>query len=393
MDCARSVAELTPEDVLGRTRLLILQGTPFCNISCRYCYLPNRNDRSSMSLRTLRSSFEWIVTNGLAANSVSVFWHCGEPLTLGPGWYNRAIAEANIVVSGSVRLEHRLQTNGILISDEWCDFFAAHDFKIGVSLDGPPWLHDANRRSRNDRGTHAETMRGIRALQRYKIPFHVICVVTSNTLGAPDELAEFFIAEGIHNIGFNVEEIEGVNNVSSLSQSKDAKGDFTKFLSCFLDRAEDSGALRVRELVALINWLRSPNFSLAKGNEQNTPFEIITITHRGDIATFSPELVGLDSVQFGDFTIGNVNRDSLNDVLTSERFRTLWREIASGVAACSAECGYFKLCRGGAPANKFGEHRKFSTTDTLFCRLAEQAVADVVLPRLEGLWSRAGQST
>jgi uncharacterized protein len=335
-----------------------------------------------MDERTLRQAVEWVYRYDLAADPLTLFWHAGEPLTLSPEWYERAIAQVATVVPHSAGIDHRLQTNATLIDDRWCALFLAHKFRIGISLDGPAWLHDARRRTRRGLGTHAATMRGMQALQRHDIPFHVICVVTRETLGAPDELADFFVDAGVDYIGFNVEEIEGIHTSSSLA-NEGARAEFALFLTRFLDRAKKSAQLRVRELEGLLNWLRSPGFDQARGNEQNTPLEIITITHNGDIATFSPELVGLSHPRFGDFTFGNVASTSLDQILRSKRFQMLCEEIADGVAACAKQCPYFRLCRGGAPANKFAEHGSFRVTETLFCTLADQTVADVVLTRLE----------
>jgi uncharacterized protein len=335
-----------------------------------------------MDMRTVRRAVEWVYLYGLAANPLTLFWHAGEPLTLSPAWYEDAIAQVAAVIPGSARVTYRLQTNATLIDDRWCALFLDHKFRIGISLDGPAWLHDARRQTRHGRGTHTATMRGVRALQRHDIPFDVICVVTRDTLGVPNELADFFLGAGIDRIGFNVEEIEGINTSSSLAD-EGTRAEFALFLACFLDRTEKSTRLRVREVDGMLNWLRSPGFGQAQGNEQNTPLEIITITHSGDIATFSPELVGLSHARFGDFTFGNVASTSLDEIMNSRDFKMLCEEIATGVAACAERCPYFKLCRGGAPANKLAEHDSFRATETLFCTLAEQAVADVVLGRLE----------
>jgi uncharacterized protein len=376
------VAQLKAAELRGRTRLLILQGTSFCNIDCSYCYLPHRSNRARMDLQTVRRAVEWVYRHKLAADRLTLFWHAGEPLTLPPAWYEGAIAQAAAAIPNSARIEHRLQTNATLVDDRWCALFLTHKIRIGVSLDGPARLHDARRRTRSGRGTHAATVRGVRTLQRHGIPFHIVCVITRETLGAADELADFFLHEGIDRIAFNVEEIEGINTSSSLAMEGVA-AQFAGFLTRFLDRAENSGKLQVREADGLLNWLRSPEFGRAGGNEQNAPFEIVTVTHSGDIATFSPELVGLSHARFGDFAVGNVASTSLDEILGSVRFQAMHEEIAAGVAACAEKCPYFKLCRGGAPANKLAEHGSFRGTETLFCKLAEQTVADVVLGRLE----------
>jgi uncharacterized protein len=342
-----------------------------------------------MDVRTVRRALEWVYRHDLASDPLTLFWHAGEPLTLPPEWYERAIVEAAAAVPRSRGIEYRLQTNATLIDNRWCALFLTHKFRIGISLDGPAWLHDARRRTRQGQGTHAATMRGMEALQRHGIPFHVICVVTRETLNVPEELADFFVSAGVDHIGLNVEEIEGINTSSSLAENG-ARAEFARFLARFLDRAEQSGRLRVREVDGLLNWLRSPEFGQARGNEQNNPFAIITITYNGDIATFSPELAGLSHARFADFTFGNVASTSLDEIVKSKRFQILSEEIAEGVAACAKQCPYFRLCRGGAPANKLAEHGSFRATETLFCTLAEQTVADVVLGRLEAEIRRSG---
>src|SRR5262249_32045609 len=193
------------------------------------CYLPHRSDRCRMEARTLRRAVDWVYRHDLAADPLTLFWHAGEPLTLPLEWYEQAIAQISSVVPSSAGIVHRLQTNATLIDDRWCALFLAHKFRIGISLDGPAWIHDARRRTRRGLGTHAATMRGMQALQRHDIPFHVICVVTHETLGAPDELADFFVGAGVDYIGFNVEEIEGIHTSSSLA-NEGTRGQFALFL-------------------------------------------------------------------------------------------------------------------------------------------------------------------
>ena len=97
----------------------------------------------------------------------------------------------------------------------------------------------------------------------------------------------------------------------------------------------------------------------------------------GGISTFSPELIGIESKEYGDFTIGNVLTDSLEDAARSQRFRQLDTDICAGVAACRESCKYFNYCGGGAPANKFFENGSMNSTETLYCRLTKKALFDV----------------
>jgi uncharacterized protein len=378
---------LTSSSYGSSTQLLVLQATPFCNADCAYCYLPNRNERSRMSLDTVRASVRWIFESGLAATDLTIVWHAGEPLVLPPAWYGEAISACEEAAPSASELRFAVQTNATLIDDEWCDLFLLHKFNVGVSLDGPAWLHDRYRRNRRGGGTHAAAMRGVRALQRRDIPFHAICVVTEEALSAVEEIMDFFTGIGVSEVGFNIDEQEGARQRSSLN-GDDLRTRFNEFMERAVERAAQPGAPMLREVRHVVSTLLDPGFDTATGSDENEPFRIVTILHDGRLSTFSPELAGLAHSGVGELTFGDVHTDSLASVLASDRFRSIAAEIAAGVSACRATCPYFRLCRGGAPSNKLAELENFAGTETQHCRLSRQVVADVVLSRLRTILRR-----
>lgn len=376
----RVISSFSLPDLRGRTKLLVLQGTPFCNINCDYCYLPGRSSAARMSLATIRAAVQWVFANNLAAEHLSVVWHAGEPLTLPLTWYESAFAEVAHAAPRDWPLQHAIQTNGTLVDDDWCALFKRHAMRVGVSLDGPASLHDLHRRTRKGRGTHAATMRGITALTRNAVPFHVICVVTRATLDCPEALIDFFADHGIVDAGFNVEEIEGANGGSSLVGDA-ARSQFRSFFERVLDRAAQRG-IRIREVRTVLGAVREIQDQARLGNDQNLPFAILTVTHRGDIYTFSPELAGLRHGRIGSMALGNVATHSLTDVLQGNVFQAMWSEVSKGIEACERTCAYFPLCRGGAPSNKLGELGTFAGTETMACRLGNQEIGEAVLHRI-----------
>jgi uncharacterized protein len=371
---------LTPADFGGRTRLLVLQGTPFCNIACDYCYLPGRDDRRRMDYGVLERAVRWLYRNGLAADDLTLVWHAGEPLVLPPSWYLEAFARASLAAPRGAHLRHAFQTNGILVNDDWCDLFLAHNVSVGLSLDGPAILHDARRKTRSGSGTHAAVMRGIEVLRRRAVPFHIIAVVTAATLNMPDAFVDFFLANDFSHVGINIEEIEGENGISSLADPG-IEDRFRQFLEKVIDRANASGRLWIREFWNTCEAIMHPGFEA--GNDENTPFAIVSISFDGRIATFSPELLGQTNSTFGDFIVGHVDRTELADILVNPCFQACCRSISQGIETCRTSCSYYPLCGGGAPANKMGEHGSFAVSETLFCRLVKQQVAEVVLARLD----------
>src|SRR5262249_18697556 len=132
----------------------------------------------------------------------------------------------------AVGVSHSFQTNGTLLSEEWADFITERRISVGVSIDGPQRLNDLNRGTRAGKRTFDKAVAGIRLFKRHRIPFHVISVLTAESLAAPREMFDFYVAEGVEHVCFNVEESEGDHR----SKSFDAEGIDTayyRFLSEF----------------------------------------------------------------------------------------------------------------------------------------------------------------
>src|SRR6266581_8226001 len=163
-------------------QLLVVQPTPFCNIDCRYCYLPDRTNKAVVAEATLANLFSQVFASGWIRDGVTIVGHAGEPMVLPIDFYRGAFRLIDGLKPADLAVTHSFQTNGTLIDDAWCDFFAEEHVNIGVSIDGPKRLHDRNRLTRSGRGTFDKTIVGIRLLRRYDVPFHVISVLSTASL-------------------------------------------------------------------------------------------------------------------------------------------------------------------------------------------------------------------
>jgi uncharacterized protein len=361
-------------------RLLVLQPTPFCNIDCSYCYLSGRGSTATMSLETLDHACRVVFESPLLERQLEVAWHGGEPLVVPVKWYENAIELMEGRRPAALALKHRFQTNGLLLDENWARFFARTGARVGISIDGPAELHDAKRRTRHGRGTHKGAISAVRLLQDQNIAFHVITVLTESALGSPEELFEFYVQNGIKEVGFNIEEIEGAHANSSLAGAE-AEARFRRFISRFLDLVwESPGLMKVREFVNLLGLLLM-NEPVA--DEQNIPFAIVSVSVDGAISTFSPELSGAQHPRYASFSFGKVASRHLSDCEDEPLFQTIANEIRKGVDACERSCPYFRWCGGGAPANKLFETGKFDSTETMHCRLSRQIILDTLIERLE----------
>jgi uncharacterized protein len=367
----------------GILDLLVIQPTPFCNLDCDYCYLPFRQSKERITPQILEQVFRRVFETSVLGDHFTVVWHAGEPLVLPLAFYRDAIeiiARCNL---RDVDVSHSFQTNGTLITPEWCDFIREDHLRIGVSVDGPQFLHDRHRRTRSGHGTWSRVLRGIALLNEHQIPFHVITVLTRESLDYPDEIFEFYRQHGIRQIGFNVEEIEGLNRSSSLL-GKDMFERVMAFMSRFYDLVETSSEpFLVREFQSSMAAIMSGGLKEDAQTQQTTPFAIISVDCRGNFSTFSPELLGLSSPNYGDFAFGNVMTDAFDSILSKPKFVAVAGDIAAGVRRCRETCEYYAYCGGGAPVNKYFENGSFDSTETMFCRLSKQAILNIVLAKLE----------
>ncbi len=393
--------QMTPAGQHGlQTQLLVLQATPFCNIDCSYCYLPTRQDTRRMDLATVRAAARHLREDGLLGDRLAIVWHAGEPLVLPPVWYEAAfdvLAEELRATAGLVSTQ-ALQTNATLVDDAWCDLFLRHKVQLGVSVDGPAALHDRHRRTRRGGPTHARVLAGISRLQERGVPFHAIAVVTAATLADPAAFFDWFEAHGIHELGCNIDEAEGVNARSSLQGSAALERAHAAFMAEGL-RRHQAGRVLLREIAQAQQLLAAPlprwNWAGAgagarvgaspgwPANAQVQPLALVTVNANGDFGSFSPELPGQAWPAYGNFVLGNVHEGGYLQALCKPAFTRLWTDIRRGVQACASACPYFEQCGGGAPANKLYEHGHLHGTETLYCRSMLQRPFDAVLNAAE----------
>jgi len=371
---------------IGPLDLLILQPTPFCNLDCKYCYLPERSSTKKMKFSVLECILNRVFESNLVENHFSIVWHAGEPLVPGIDYYQKAFEIIEQIKPSGIDIHHSIQTNGVLIDDDWCRFFRDHSINIGVSVDGPAFIHDRYRHTRTGLGTHHLVQQGIDNLHSNNIPFHTISVLTDYSINHPEAMFNYFLENGITQCGFNIEEIEGVNQHSSLSVY-DIKDRVSIFFREFLRLNEEHGfPLCVRELdgakSVILNWRKEAPDWLSTRQEL-VPYKIITVDCDGNFSTFSPELVGAKTLSGNSFILGNVFDISLLDATKTKWFKEIYGSIAAGVKKCKSGCQYYSFCGGGAPSNKYFEQDTFNCDETLFCQLHIQIPLAVTLDYME----------
>ena len=365
--------------------ILVLQPSPFCNLDCDYCYLPDRTSTRRMAMPVLAQAVARTYASGLVRDSLSLIWHAGEPMAVPVAWYEEAFATVRASTPEGAAVHHAFQSNGTLVNQKWCDFIKAHQICVGLSIDGPAALHDAHRKTRSARGTHAEAVRGLRLLRKNAIPVHVIAVITREALGQAEAIYNFFESEGVDQLGFNIEEEECGHEKSSLRSEQEDR--VREFYETMYRIQKERGTILIREFDCAEEKIRS-GVSIRQAafpwiNEQVRPFGIVNVDCEGNFSTYSPELLGMRVHPYGTFSFGNVLHDEFVDVLETPKFRHVLEDVQAGVARCAETCAYFGFCGGGAPANKYYENNSFASDQTMYCRYSVQMPLDIVLADME----------
>ena len=222
-------------------------------------------------------------------------------------------------------------------------------------------------------------MNAVRTLQNHRLPFSAIAVLTAESLSYPEEIYHEFENLDVRYVGFNLEETEA-GHVSNTLQSAGVITAYTQFMERIY-AMEQQGSVRVREFESIRNQLIRQ--SAESRSVEATPLDIVSVDFEGNVATFSPELLGVETQDYGVFHFGNVATGDLEGLLDNQRFRRVASDIARGVAMCRESCEYFTLCGGGAPANKYYEIGSFATTETRHCATKIKSNTGIVLDRLE----------
>ncbi|WP_262506902.1 radical SAM protein [Vibrio vulnificus] len=200
---------------------------PVCNLDCDYCFYLDKTEyypqtkRFDMSDDALEAHIKsYIESQPAGCVEVTFGWQGGEPTLRGVEFYQRAVALQRKHARAGMQIVNTLQTNGILLDDQWGEFLRRHHFLVGISLDGDKELHDHYRKTRSGKGSYDQVVRGLRVLQKHQVEFNVLTVVQNHNGADGKRVYQHLKALGARFIQFIpiVEPVKG-EGVSSRSVS------------------------------------------------------------------------------------------------------------------------------------------------------------------------------
>ncbi|WP_326812371.1 radical SAM protein [Streptomyces scopuliridis] len=348
---------------------VVVQPTTWCNLDCRYCYLPFRKLTHQMPVEVAGALAEAVAQFEDSGHPIGIVWHGGEPLAVALQKFTALLAPFEGLRRAG-RIHHYVQTNATLITERWCDLLAAYDVRVGVSIDGPAAVN-AERLDLRGRPAFDRILRGIAQLREHGIPFSVISVVGTTGITMPEDLLEFLVSLGCHSAGFNIEEIEGVNTSRKPPAPEQAEEFWRRTL---LWTRAHGDVLAVREVERLAEYLRLVRTGRRAEWDQRRLDPIPTVSWKGDVVLLSPELADTTAPDYGDFLAGNILDQPLTEILRDAHRLRYVRDFLTGLDRCQAGCEFFDFCRGAQAANRHFENGSLTTTETNHCRVSRQAL-------------------
>ncbi|MEW6673230.1 MAG: anaerobic sulfatase maturase [Thermodesulfobacteriota bacterium] len=321
-----------------------------CNLDCRYCYYLKKKALypAGGSLQMTDEILEAYIIQHIEAFPgpvINFSWHGGEPTLLGLDYFRKIVALQRKHRPANRRITNGMQTNGTLLSEDWCRFLAAENFSVGLSLDGPEELHDQFRFTRDQKPTHRLALRGYERLRRHRVPCDILCVVNAVNGQHPLRVYRFFKQIKAAYIGFLplVEpQSDAPAGVSARSVPAEAWG---HFLCAVFDEWKrlDIGRLKVQIFEEAARTAFGQEHALCIFRK--TCGDIPVVEHNGDFYSCD-HYVGPEN------RLGNIMKTPLVKLLESSRQQAFGRVKLESLPRYCRECTVREMCHGGCPKDR-----------------------------------------
>ncbi len=335
-----------------------------CNLDCSYCYYLDKavqyGGREAVMPDELLERYIMQYIGANEVPTVQFCWHGGEPLLLGVKFYEKAVALQRKYAGGK-RIENTLQTNGTLVDERWCAFFAEHKFLVGISLDGPQDIHDAFRMTKGGRPTFERVMRSIELFGQYGVEFNTLSVVSRLCEGRGAEIYRFFRDTVRSRYMQFLPAVEHVVDIPGARRpliaaperegarlaewSVTAKG-YGDFLCDVFDQwvVSDVGRCYVQLFDAtLAQWCGVQPGVCSMGE---TCGDALVVEHNGDVYS-------CDHFVYPEYRLGNIRETTLAEIYRSKRRRDFGIAKRNALPAECLRCKYYFACRGECPKHRF----------------------------------------
>lgn len=336
-----------------------------CNLNCSYCYylekekLYEKRKSFQMSDEVLEKFVESYI-QAQPVPEVLFTWHGGESLLRDISFYQKILRLQRKYGRGR-NISNSIQTNGVLLNDNWCRFFKENNFLVGISIDGPEHCHDVYRKNKGGHGTFRQVMRGIELLHKHRVEFNTLSVINDYNADYPLEVYHFFkmigsgymqfspIVERITNEredGLNLASAENESGSSHLASWSVSPKKFGQFYINIFDEwvRNDVGTFYVQ--------LFDSTLAGTVGEQPGVCIFGETCGHAAAIE-FNGDVYTCDHFVFPEYKLGNIRNKTIYEMLFSQQQLQFGTDKRDRLPSVCRECGFLKLCHGECPKNRF----------------------------------------
>lgn len=331
-----------------------------CNMACKYCYYlekkkyyPTDEPRHLMSEATLEEFVRQYI-GATTTPEVNFTWHGGEAMMRPISFYRKALELQQLYGRGR-HIVNCFQTNGTLLTPEWCRFFRENDFLVGVSIDGPQEFHDEFRRLKTGAASWRKVMAGIDMLRAEGVEWNAMAVVNDFNADYPDDFYDFFKSIDCRFIQF-APIVERVSPADRGLCSVGMKGEVTDFSvspqqwGSFLCRLFD------RWVVEDVGQVFVQIFDATLANRAGVTPGVCSMAPRcGHAAAmeYNGDLYSCDHFVFPEYRLGNIHERSIVSMMTSEKQLRFGAAKRDSLPQQCLDCRWLDLCNGECPKNRF----------------------------------------
>lgn len=362
-----------PQNAPPAYHLLVKPTGAICNLDCKYCFFLSKEmlypgSRFRMADELLETYIRQLLESHRIPE-VTIAWQGGEPTLMGLDFFKRSVELAEKYKKLGQRISHTMQTNGTKLDDDWCAFFKAHDFLIGLSVDGPKEIHDTYRVNKGGEGSFDQVMRGWEYLRKHEVEYNILCTVHAANADFPLEVYRFFRDEletqfvqfipiieratadflPLANQGWS-ERVGGerplyIQDGHLVTERSVQAEQYGRFLVEIFEEwvRYDVGQVYVQLFdVTLGSWVGQHNlciFSPTCGNA-------LALEHNGD-------LYSCDHYVEPGYLLGNIKDSHMIELVASDKQRQFGQDKMTTLPRYCQECEVRFACHGGCPKNRF----------------------------------------
>ncbi len=348
-----------------------------CNLDCEYCYYKTKhnelypeNPNPIISREILEKVFEQYLS--LKSQQAEFSWQGGEPLLAGKEFFRTVVnLQQSLGHSGQI-VGNALQTNGVLVDDEWCEFFKEYNFLVGLSVDGPERIHDFYRKFSNNSGSFAKVYRALNLLKKHNVAFNVLVTLNAKNVSCGADIYRFLVNSGVQFVQFiPILERTEDGGIADFSCPPDAYGRF--MLDVFrIWIKRDKFRISVRLFDSILNYLIRQQATLC----WNMP-----ACPKAFIVEWNGDFYVCDHFVQKRWRMGNIMENSLAELAKSSVFDE-FSQLKMTLRDSCGDCEFLPICNGGCPKHFLADERKnyfcesyklfFSETLSEFKKLADQ---------------------